>query len=127
MGDTQTNNLSKEASGVPLGGTRSEALQRLQVGLAGIGAMILLVGLANVIQGRAELSESTSVPDAAPTTEPSAAVSQRDPLADAGLVPDMPAEAVPTELEQEQAVLPEQGFSAESDARSQEELLDEMR
>jgi len=127
MGDTQTNNLSEEASGVPLGGTRSEALQRLQVGLAGIGAMILLVGLANVIQGRAELSESTSVPDAAPTTEPSAAVSQRDPLADAGLVPDMPAEAVPTELEQEQAVLPEQGFSAESDARSQEELLDEMR
>jgi len=127
MGDTQTNNLSEEARSVPLGGTRAEALQRLQVGLAGIGAMLLLVGLANVIQGRAELSESTSVPDAAPTTEPSIHTPQRDPLADAGLVPDMPAEAVPAEPEQEQAVLPEQGFSAESDARSQEELLDEMR
>ncbi len=127
MADTQTDNVTEEAIGAPLGGTRAEALQRLQVGLAGIGAMILLVGLANVIQNRAQLSELTSVPDAAPTTEPSAPVPQRDPLADAGLVPDMPAEAVPATPEQEQAVLPEQGLSAGPDARSQEELLDETR
>ena len=127
MADTQTDNVTEEAIGAPLGGTRAEALQRLQVGLAGIGAMILLVGLANVIQNRAQLSELTSVPDAAPTTEPSASAPQRDPLADAGLVPDMPAEAVPATQEQEQAVLPEQGLSAGPDARSQEELLDETR
>ena len=69
MADAQSENLTEEAIGAPLGGTRAEALQRLQVGLAGIGAMILLVGLANVIQNRAQLSELTSVPDAAPTTE----------------------------------------------------------
>ena len=127
MAETQIENVTQEANGAPLGGTRAEALQRLQVGLAGIGAMILLVGLANVIQNRAQLSELTSVPDAAPTTEPSASAPQRDPLADAGLVPDMPAEAVPATPEQEQAVLPEQGLSAGPDARSQEELLDETR
>ena len=31
--------------GAPLGGTKSEAAQRLQVGLFGIGSMILLIGL----------------------------------------------------------------------------------
>lgn len=109
MAEPQTETVDAEPEAAPLGGTRMEAMQRLQVGLAGIGAMILLVGLANVLQNRAELSEATSVPDAAPTTEPSDPPPQRDPLADAGLVPDMPAEAAPAE--QEQAILPEQGLS----------------
>lgn len=76
----------------PLGGTRAEAVQRLQVGLTGICLMILLVGLASIIGGQAERAEQSAVPDAAPTTEPTAAPPQRDPLADAGVVPDIPAE-----------------------------------
>ncbi|MEP5937176.1 MAG: hypothetical protein ABJ239_02510 [Erythrobacter sp.] len=116
MADPQTVTDDAEPASVPLGGTRSEAMQRLQVGVAGIGAMILLVGLANVLQNRAELSEAMSVPDAAPTTEPSAPPPQRDPLADAGLVPDMPAEAVPEE--QEPAILPEQGLAPDQGPES---------
>lgn len=90
----------------PLGGTRAQAMQRLQVGLSGLGAMILLVGLANIIQDRARVADSLSVPEAAPTTEPTAAPPLSDPLADAGVVPDLPAEPEP-ENTQEAAVVPE--------------------
>ncbi len=74
----------------PLGGTRTEAVQRLQVGITGVFAMILLVGLADAIGGQASKAEQNAVPDAAPTTEPTALPSQSDPLADAGVVPDIP-------------------------------------
>ena len=97
-----------ERDGVPLGGTRAEAMQRLQVGLSGIAAMVLLVGLASVIQSGAERTEETAVPEAAPTTEPTEAPQQTDPLADAGVVPDIPAEPEPTPT-QEPALIPEQG------------------
>lgn len=90
---------SEEAS-APLGGTRAEALQRLQVGIAGIGAMLLLVALANVIQNRARVTDEQAVPEAAPTTEPSADQPANDPLADAGIVPDLPAEPVAQPVEQ---------------------------
>ncbi len=76
--------------------TRSESVHRLQIGLSGLAAMVLLVGLANIIQDRARVSEEMSVPEAAPTTEPSAQPSQSDPLADAGLVPDLPVEPTAT-------------------------------
>lgn len=92
----------------PLGGNREEAAQRLQVGLFGIGAMVLLVGLASVIGNQAELTDASAVPDAAPTTEPTDAPPQRDPLADAGVVPDIPAEPSPTPSGEE-PILPEQG------------------
>lgn len=81
---------------MPLGGTRAEAVQRLQIGLFGIGAMVLLVGLASVIGSQADQAERDAVPEAAPTTEPTAAPAQSDPLADAGVVPDIPAEPSPT-------------------------------
>ncbi|MGJ8598300.1 hypothetical protein [Sulfitobacter sp.] len=81
--------------GAPLGGTKSEARQRLQVGFGGIAAMILLVGLASVLGSQADQTEEDAVPDAAPTTEPTEAPAQRDPLADAGIVPDVPAEPAP--------------------------------
>ncbi|TNE32901.1 MAG: hypothetical protein EP350_05260 [Alphaproteobacteria bacterium] len=71
---------------------RSESVHRLQIGLSGLAAMVLLVGLANMIQDRARVAESMSVPEAAPTTEPSSQPIQSDPLADAGLVPDLPVE-----------------------------------
>ena len=72
--------------------TRTEAVQRLQVGMFGIGAMVLLVGLASVIGGQADMNEELAVPEAAPTTEPKPAPSQANPLADAGVVPDIAAE-----------------------------------
>ncbi|MGB7417579.1 MAG: hypothetical protein WA918_00200, partial [Erythrobacter sp.] len=77
---------------VPLGGTRAQAMQRLQIGLFGVAAMVLLVGLANIIGTQADLAEEGAVPEAAPTTEPTVAPQQTDPLADAGIVPDIPAE-----------------------------------
>ncbi len=97
-----------EVAGAPLGGTRAEAIQRLQVGVSGIAAMVLLVGLASIIQGRAQIVEDSAVPEAAPTTEPTEAPPQRDPLADAGVVPDLPAEPDPVAT-QEAAIVPEQG------------------
>ena len=77
---------------VPLAGTRAERVQRLQVGMLGIGAMVLLVGLADAITSRAQLAEASAVPEAAPTTEPSPSETLRDPLAEAGVAPDLPAE-----------------------------------
>lgn len=82
--------------GAPLGGTRTEAMQRLQVGLFGLTSMVLLVGLASIIGNQAELAEQAAVPDAAPTTEPVAPPPQRDPLADAGVVPPADPEPKPT-------------------------------
>lgn len=96
----------------PLGGNREQAMQRLQLGLFGIFAMILLVGLASVIGNQAELTEASAVPDAAPTTEPTEAPPQRDPLADAGVVPDIPTEPSPLPADQPDPnapILPEQG------------------
>lgn len=78
-----------------MGGTRAEAVQRLQIGLFGIAAMVLLVGLASIIGSQADQAELESVPEAAPTTEPTEAPPQSDPLADAGIVPDIPAEPGP--------------------------------
>lgn len=79
-------------SGAPLGGTRAEAAQRLQVGVFGLASMVLLIGLATVIGNQADLTQERAVPEAAPTTEPTDTSTQRDPLADAGIVPDLPSE-----------------------------------
>jgi hypothetical protein len=104
-------------AGAPLGGTRAEAVQRLQVGLFGIGAMILLVALASVIGSQADLTEDNAVPDAAPTTEPTDAPPQRDPLADAGIVPDVPAKPTPAPAPSGGApILPERGGSGNRSA-----------
>lgn len=77
------------------GQARAEAVQRLQVGLFGIGAMVLLVGLASVIGGQADRIDKLAVPEAAPTTEPSAPPARANPLADAGVVPDIAADPTP--------------------------------
>lgn len=102
----------EEVTAAPLGGTRAQAMHRLQVGLSGLAAMVLLVGLANIIQDRARVADSQSVPEAAPTTEPTAAPSQSDPLADAGVVPDLPVEPTPAPS-QAPAIMPEQGAGQE--------------
>ena len=62
---------------------RAQAVQRLQVGLFGLAAMLLLVGLANVIMQHARQSE----PAALATRAASGAAGNTDPLADIGVVP----------------------------------------
>lgn len=80
-----------------IAGTRSESLHRLQVGLSGLAAIVLMLALASVIMERANRTEAASVPDAAATVLPPPVHSQQnDPLADAGVVPDVPARPTST-------------------------------
>ncbi|WP_341711646.1 hypothetical protein [Erythrobacter sp.] len=74
---------------------RERTIQRLQIGVTGVVLMILLVGLASVIQNRAAETDATAVPEAAATTEPTAIATQNDPLVEAGVVPDMPSQPAP--------------------------------
>ncbi len=76
---------------------RAEAIHRLQVGMFGLGAIVLMVGLANVVMERAKQTEAAAVPEAASTVAPAEApVQNKDPLADAGVVPDLPAQPANT-------------------------------
>lgn len=104
-----------DAGAMPLGGTRSEAVQRLQIGISGIVVMIMLVTLADTIRDRAEETDASAVPAASATTEPDATpTAQSDPLAEAGVVPDLPADPADA-ADTEQPVLPEQGENAPID------------
>jgi hypothetical protein len=82
--------------GAPLSGTRSQTVQRLQVGLAGLSGMVLLVALASIIMERAQEAEASAVPEAAATMTAEDDNKARDPLADAGVVPDLPTSSSPT-------------------------------
>lgn len=84
-------------------GARAQTIQRLQVGVAGILVMLLVVALAATLTQRAQSVEDAAVPDAAPTTEPEQAEPQSDPLADAGVVPEIPDEADEAEAGQDTA------------------------
>lgn len=76
---------------------RAQAVQRLQVGLFGLAAMLLLVGLANIIMDRARQADAenpspTSVIGADAAKKPVA-----DPLADIGVLPAAePSASAPT-------------------------------
>ncbi len=94
--DRSAGSADSEDAARPVGEARAEAIQRLQVGLFGIGAMVLLVGLASIIGGQADLADDAAVPEAAPTTEPTPEPSQANPLADAGVVPDIASEPSPS-------------------------------
>ncbi|MCR2834905.1 hypothetical protein [Parerythrobacter lacustris] len=75
---------------------RSETVHRLQIGLSGIAAMVLLVALADTILARADQSEASAVPEAAATVEPATGEAPKnDPLAEAGVVPDLPTSPGP--------------------------------
>lgn len=93
----ETSHPMRRAADAPLAGVRSQAMQRLQIGALGLGAMILLVGLATVIRDRAQQSEDLAVPEAAPTAvvPTHAPKTSSDPLADVGLVPDLPTSPTP--------------------------------
>jgi hypothetical protein len=68
---------------------RAQAVQRLQAGLFGLAAIVLLVGLANIINDRARLADT-----AAPTAAAQVKADDRgDPLADIGVVPAASPEA----------------------------------
>jgi len=83
----------QELPRAPLAGTTSQSIQRLQVGLFGLAAMVMLVTLANIIRTNADQNEATVVPEAAPTvTADQNTEAASDPLADAGVVPETPAE-----------------------------------
>lgn len=84
---------------------RAETLHRLQIGAAGLFAMVLLIGLANVIMKGAEKTESASVPEAAATIEPTGTPPKNDPLAEAGVVPDMPAQGDRSAVQEDTVVL----------------------
>ena len=80
----------------PLGGTRAQAVQRLQIGMFGLVAMLLLVGLATIIRDQVQESQAAAVPEAASTVSPvDTPAPKTDPLADAGVVPELPSEPVP--------------------------------
>lgn len=75
---------------------RSQAVYRLQIGLFGLCAMLLIVGLANVIRDRIRLTDTVDpiqqvvAVDAKPTKAAS------DPLADIGVVPAADPSPTPT-------------------------------
>ena len=73
---------------------RAQAVQRLQAGLFGMAAIVLVVGLANIINDRARQAEAASRPQMAGA--PNAEVSPNsDPLADIGVVPSSAPEVAP--------------------------------
>ena len=61
---------------------RAQAVQRLQVGLFGLAAMLLIVGLASIINDQLRRSEALN-----PSATASQPAAQGDPLADIGVVP----------------------------------------
>lgn len=76
----------------PLAGTRKQRVQRLQIGLIGLGAVLLLVGLANIIISNVTDNQAIVAEDLPPVTSGDVPPpAPRDPLADAGVVPDLPA------------------------------------
>jgi len=86
----KTSPNTQEAMPAPLSGTRAERIQRLQVGGFGLAAMVLMVALADIVISRARETEAASVPEAAPAATGETA--PRDPLANAGVLPDVPAD-----------------------------------
>ena len=75
---------------------RAQAVQRLQAGLFGIAAVLLMVGLANVINDRARMAEESGRTPAAEGAANETAI-KSDPLADIGVVPSaIPSDPVAT-------------------------------
>jgi hypothetical protein len=66
---------------------RSQAVYRLQVGLFGLCAMLLIVGLANIIRDRLRLADSQDPIQQVVAADDKPKKSVSDPLADIGVVP----------------------------------------
>lgn len=65
---------------------RAQAVQRLQAGLFGMAGVLLVVGLANIINDRARLTERAGNPASAQPS-PSVSPGTSDPLVDIGVMP----------------------------------------
>ncbi len=104
---------------IPLGGTRQQAMNRLQVGVGGVIGVLMLVGLASVIQNQADEVERNAVPEAASTNKPEPRVKSADPLVEAGVVPDLPATPAPAPsgAAANAPVMPERGTSRPNPSR----------
>ncbi|GGZ92482.1 hypothetical protein [Novosphingobium arvoryzae] len=74
---------------------RAQAVQRLQAGLFGLAAIVLIVGLANIINDRARLSEAANPAPPSAMEAKDGSEAKADPLADAGVVPATKAEETP--------------------------------
>ncbi len=69
---------------------RSQAVHRLQVGMFGLAAMLLLVSLASVIMQRVQTADRSAI---APGPTSSASVAPaNDPLVDLGVAPEVPVD-----------------------------------
>lgn len=79
------------------GRRRREALQRLQLGVSGVVTMFLLVGLASVIDHRADMADAATVPAAVVEPQAASSPADDDPLVSAGVVPDLPSAPAPAE------------------------------
>lgn len=69
-----------------------QAIQRLQVGLFGLAGMLLLIGLANIIMDRALIVDREAAAAEASATGMALEEGKSDPLADIGVIPDLPGE-----------------------------------
>lgn len=96
-----------------LAGSRAQSLHRLQIGLTGIIGIILLVALADALRTQADETDAVAVPEAVtPVETAEEAGAQSDPLAEAGVVPDLPADNAEAAA-QSDPVLPERGAVAQ--------------
>lgn len=77
---------------LPPGGRdlRAQAVHRLQIGLFGLAAMLLLVSLANVIQDRVLTSDRSAVATQVNASPSASASPASDPLVDLGVAPEVP-------------------------------------
>ena len=67
---------------------RAHAVHRLQVGLFGLAAMLLLVSLASVIMQRVQTADRSAV--VGEPTGGASATPANDPLVDLGVAPEVP-------------------------------------
>ncbi len=66
---------------------RAHAVHRLQIGFSGLAAMLLLVGLANIIMNRARMNDALARPNSEASATGGQIATENDPLADIGVAP----------------------------------------
>ena len=72
---------------------RAQAVHRLQVGMFGLAAMLLLVSLASVIMQRVHTADRSAV--AGEPTGGASLAPAKDPLVDLGVAPEVPVAGAP--------------------------------
>lgn len=75
---------------------RSQAVHRLQIGLFGLCAMLMIVGLANIIRDKLRLNETQDPIQQVVSVDAKPTKTASDPLADIGVVPAADPSPTPT-------------------------------